>query len=319
VRIGGITLRPGGFFELIGETRTQTDPDSISTRFGSIPLADTAAETVASPAHSRVFLHGDRKLGKALLTAYAESDFLNPVANSAPYRWRQYWGSVRAGAWELLGGQAWSLLRPNRTGVATEQGLMNTDVIEPAYHVGLAGARRRQVRLVRNLGRQDLAVAWENNGIYVAKLAADRAFGHVEAAAFNGRSRRRGASIAAVIPASSKVRLVTQQMWSHRDIAEALNLVPPLVGGMATLEGVEAQLRRYFEVYAYAGMVYGDRSGGNRTVRQTSTGFNYRVPTPQWHGWMLFSLQYSYLDRAVWDGHSGAVHYLMYRMRFTLI
>ena len=317
VRIGGITLRPGGFLEAIGETRSQSDADSVSTHFGSIPLTDTGVESVASLAHSRVMLKAERTAGPVAFTTYLESDFLNPVADSAPWRWRQYWGSARVGGWEILGGQAWSLLRPNREGMASDTALMNTDVIEPAYHVGLGGARRRQVRVGRTFGRQHAAVAWENNGNYVAKIATDRGFGHLEAAAFSGRSGRRGASASGFLRLSGRLRLATQEMWSHRDIAQALSLVPPLTSGFSVLEGVEAQCTKRLEVYAYAGIVYGDRSTGNRAVRQTSTGFNYRIPAPAWRGAVMLSLQYSYLDRAVWDGRTGQVHYAMYRLRYT--
>jgi hypothetical protein len=317
VRIGSLALKPSGFFETIGETRSNTDPDSVSTSFGNIPLANTPDESLVSVAHSRLQLKGDLPVGAVRVSGYAESDFLNPNPDSAPWRWRQYWGSAAWRGWEVLGGKAWSLLRPNRVGVSPEKDLLNTDVIEPAYHVGLAGVRRRQVRVVREFGRQHLALAWENNGNYVAKLTTDRSAGHFEVTAFSGRSGRRGAGAGAVINAGGRVRFITAGLWSRRDIAEALGVIPAGISGAGAIQGVEVQASRSLELYAYGGAVYGDRSSGNRTVRQWSTGFNYRKPPPGWYGAMLFSVQYSYVDRAVWDGRGGNLHYVMCRMRYA--
>ena len=53
-------------------------------------------------------------------TIYLESDFMNFTGGQSPYRWRQYWGQAQIGRWEILGGQAWSLLRTNRSGTASD-------------------------------------------------------------------------------------------------------------------------------------------------------------------------------------------------------
>jgi hypothetical protein len=254
--------------------------------------------------------------GPVHFTTYVESDFLNPATGSAPWYWRHYWAAARWRGWELLGGKAWSLLRPNRHGTSSDRDLMNTDALEPSYHVGLVGARRRQVRLTRTLGGQNLALAWENNGNYTAKVTADRGLGHLELAAFSGRSRRRGVSAAAVVPVAARLRVVTQQFWSNRDINEALGIVPARVGGLATIQGVEVQATRALEVYSYAGMVYGSRSAGNRTARSWSAGASYRRPVSEWYGSVALSLEYSYVDRALWAGPSGSLQYVMYGLRY---
>src|SRR2546423_1538178 len=142
--LGPAKLSPSGFFEGIGMFRTAKTGDTVSTRFGRIPLQDTRSELLFSAGHSRIALCG--QVGS--LSGYVETDFLN-APEKQPYRFRQYWGEYRFGQWRILGGQAWSLLRPNRVGIETESGLMNTFVVDPSYHVGLAGLRNRQLRITR--------------------------------------------------------------------------------------------------------------------------------------------------------------------------
>jgi hypothetical protein len=317
-RLGRLTLIPSGFLDVIGMTRSATTKDSISTRFGAIPLGDTPGESVASIAHSRLELRGELPVGSIHFGGWAESDFSNPNPDSAPFRWRQYFGSARYGKWELLGGLGWSLLRANRVGIESDRLLMNTDVIEPAYQVGLAGARRRQVRVAREFGKQHAAFAWESTGNWVGKLTTDRKAGHFEVAGFSGRGGRSGANAAAIVHARPRLRLIGQQFWSRRDLAEALGLVPGGVGGWATMVGVESPVARDWEIYSYAGEARGAHSTGNRAVRQYSGGFHYRRRTPSLLGSVTLSLQYSYLDRSLWDGRTGAMHYVMYRLRYTL-
>jgi hypothetical protein len=315
--IGGIHLKPGAFLELIGLTRTATTPDTISTHFGAIPLGDTSAESLWSARHSRLWLRGDRQAGPVALTFYLESDFLNPNLNQNPYRWRQYWGAARWGNWEISGGKEWSLLRPNRKGVQSETGLMNTLAIEPAYHVGLLGTRDRQFRLTRTIGDYHAVLAWETAGLFLAKAAADKKFGHVEIAALAGRREQRGISVAATLNLTGRVRFVTQEYWSKRAAYQALGVVPAALNGGSALEGVEFSATRHVDLYSYAGWVYADRSGGNRVVREYTAGGDYRIPAPSIHGAALFSLQFSRMDRALWTGQSGALFYAMYRFRFT--
>ena len=316
---GALKVKPFGFLEVIGMSRSQTTPDSVSTHFGSIPLNDTPEETIASIAHSRVMLKSDYGLTPgSRVSVYLESDFLNPKSNSAPWHWRQYWGAIRFGNWELLGGQGWSLLRPNRTGILSEKNLMNTDVIDPAYHVGIVGVRRRQVRLTGSLKKQTVAIDWEANGDFEAKLATDRGFGHVEIAALTGHAGRRALQVSTVLRAGQRLRLISQQYLARRSLNEALSLVSAGVGGFSTLEGVEVQATKQLEVYSYAGLIYSERSAGNRLVRQYSSGFNWQRPVHTLHGYMTLSLQYSYLDRAVWDGRTGTMQFLMSRVRYTL-
>ncbi len=313
----GLKAHPYGFLDAIGMSRSATTPDSVSTRFGRIPLVETPAETIASVAHSRLNLRSDYSCGEFILSGYLESDFMNPNANQGSFRWRQYWGQVKYGKWELLGGRAWSMLRPNRVGIASETNMMNTDVVDPAYHVGVVGARNRQIRLKRDLGSYSAAFAWETLGNFVAKVACDRPRSHLDFAGYLGHRGQRGVSLAGTWRVTSRARLVWQEYWSRRGAYQALAVVPPGVNGGSTIEGVEAQVTKAWELYAYGGLVYAARSPGNRVVRQWSLGFNRRVPVPSWRGSLLLSAQFSMLDRAVWDDGAGEMTFLMYRFRYT--
>ncbi len=317
LQLGHLSLCPTAFLDSIGMTRSATTADSVSTKFGRIPLGESPSESLGSVRHSRLMLTGDMSWSRVKFTTYLESDFMNFTAGQSPYRWRQYWGQVQIGKWEILGGQAWSLLRPNRTGVASDKDLMNTDVTDPAYHNGLIGSRVRQVRLVRDLGIYRAALAWEADGNVVAKLARDRDRLHLEAAAFTGRYGRRGASAAGIVGLTGRVRLVSQQFWAKRAAYQALGVVPAGPNGMAVLEGVETQIRKSLELYSYGGLLYAQRSPSNRVVRQWTVGLNHTIAAPSLFGRFLLSLQYSHLDRAIWDGRQGQMDFLMYRLRYT--
>jgi hypothetical protein len=317
VHLGPLTLKPSAFLELIGMMRSATTADSVSTHFGNIPLEDTPGESLGSPRHSRLMLKGDLPAGPFHFSAYLESDFLNFTPGQSPYRWRHYWGQAQIGNWEILGGQTWSLLRSNRTGTGMDA--MNTDVIDPAYHVGLIGSRLRQIRVSRTMGIYKAAVAWEGVGNFVAKVARDTERQHYELAGFGGRTGRGGVAASAVAGLTPRFRLVTQAYWSQRGAYEALGVVPVGVNGVSTLQGIEAQVRKNLEVYSYGGLVYAAQgaASGNRLVRQWSAGVSQKVSLPSLRSGLLMSLQYSYLDRAIWAGKEGVMNFLMYRVRYT--
>jgi hypothetical protein len=317
--LGPLRLRPAGFFEPIGLTRSQTSTDSVSTKFGSIPLTDSPAESLGSIRHSRLTLKADLPAGEWNYTVYLESDFMNFTSGQSPWRWRQYWGQVRWGKWELLGGRAWSLLRPNRVGIASDRDVMNTDVIEPAYEVGLAGSRNRQVRLARDFGEYKAVVAWEGEGNLLTKVVRDHQRTHLEAGGLAGKAGRRSLTASAVVGIAPRLRIVTQQYWSKRAANYALSIVPAGANGFSSIEGVEAQITRRWELYGYGGFIYGSRvaTGANRVVWEWSGGANYRVPLPYLRAALMASLQLAQYDRSVWDGRHGELVYLMYRLRYT--
>lgn len=98
---------------------------------------------------------------------------------------------------------------------------------------------------------------------------------------------------------------------------EALRLLPPSVAGYSGIAGLEWQARESFEVYSYAGLVYGGRSAGNRTVREWTLGFTHKIYSDAAYGVVATSAQYSRLDRSVWTGGQGTLNYLMLSVRYS--
>ena len=239
IQIGLLRLRPSGFLESTGVLRSAASGDDMSTRFGSIPLESSGGESLVSFRNSRMALLGEVPLSEALkVSGYAEADFLNRPPNE-PFRWRQYYGKLQWGDWEVLAGQAWSFLRPNRLRISSEGDLMNTRVVDAGYHVGLLGSRRRQVRVTRRMGAWQAGISVENGKDFLPKLVHDGKRTHLELIGLAGRGGRRGMSIAAVAHATSKLDLVTQQFYSSGGGPDALSTIPAGIRVLSTLEGAE--------------------------------------------------------------------------------
>lgn len=161
-KIGSAEFTPGGFLDFAAFYRTTNVGSGIATAFGAIPFNNQLpqgglSETRFSAQYSRLSLKVDAPLPKSTsLTAYVETDFLGfqpanayQTANSDSLRLRVYWADVRHGKWEVLGGQAWSLLTPNRVGLSPyTSDVFYTLVEDPNFHVGLIWARQPQFRVV---------------------------------------------------------------------------------------------------------------------------------------------------------------------------
>jgi hypothetical protein len=161
-KIGSAEFAPGGFLDFAAYYRTTNDGGGIATAFGTIPYNNQLpqgrlSETHFSAQYSRLSLKVDAPLPKSTkLTAYVESDFLGfqpansyITANSDSLRLRVYWADVRRGKWEVLGGQEWSMITPNRVGISP----LTPDVFyslneDPNFQVGLIWARQPQFRVV---------------------------------------------------------------------------------------------------------------------------------------------------------------------------
>ncbi len=162
VRIGSAQFTPGGFFDFAAFVRTTDVGSGIATSFGSIPFNNqlpqgALTEARFSSQYSRLSLKVDAALTKSTsVTGYVESDFLGyqppnayVTANSDSLRLRLFFANVKHGNWEVLGGQAWSLLTPNRVGLSP----MPADIFytlneDPNFQVGLIWARQPQFRVV---------------------------------------------------------------------------------------------------------------------------------------------------------------------------
>jgi hypothetical protein len=160
LRLGAASLTPVAFVDFTAVFRDKTGGSSIGTNFGSIPFANTPqghlSELRMSAQNSRFGMRVDVPVRGASLLGYLESDFLGfspPNAavssNSNSLRLRLYWVDVRKGKYELLAGQSWSLLTPNRKGLSPlPHDLFYSQDVDVNYQVGLTWSRTPGIRLV---------------------------------------------------------------------------------------------------------------------------------------------------------------------------
>ncbi len=161
-KIGSAEFTPGGFLDFTTFYRSTNVGSGIATAFGTIPFSNQLpqgrlSETRLSAQYSRLSLKVDTHVSDSTtVTGYVESDFLGfqpanayQTANSDSLRLRVYWADVRHGKLEVLAGQAWSLMTPNRVGISPlTQDVFYTLDEDPNFQVGLTWLRQPQVRVV---------------------------------------------------------------------------------------------------------------------------------------------------------------------------
>jgi hypothetical protein len=160
-KIGDALFTPGGFMDFTGVFRTTGTGNGIGTTFNSIPYNNNLPiagvnETRFSAQNSRISLKVDAPVGGGKVLGYVEADFLGALAananitsNSNTLRMRVYFGDYRRGKWEVMGGQDWSMLTPNRKGLS----VMPSDIffsnnMDTNYQVGLTWTRQPQFRVM---------------------------------------------------------------------------------------------------------------------------------------------------------------------------
>jgi hypothetical protein len=160
-KIGRADFTPGGFLDMTGIFRS-TNVGGIGTSFGSIPYNNTLpqgalTETRFSTQNSRLSLKVDAPISDSTsVTAYAEADFLgyqppnaDQSSNSNSLRMRLYFVNIKHGSWEVLAGQDWSLMTPNRVGIGNMPSeIFYTQDMDTNYQVGLIWARQPGFRVV---------------------------------------------------------------------------------------------------------------------------------------------------------------------------
>jgi hypothetical protein len=160
-KIGGAEFTPLGFMDFTGVYRSTDVGSGIGTSFGGIPFngsspAGQLSELRFSAQNSRVGIKVDANPGDFKVRGYLEADFLgNAAANlqigshSNTMRMRLYWVDVRRGKWEVLAGQSWSMMTPNRVGISPMPGdIFYSQDMDTNYQNGLVWLRTPGVRLV---------------------------------------------------------------------------------------------------------------------------------------------------------------------------
>ena len=174
-KIGAAEFYPLGFMDMTGFYRT-TQLGGIGTNFGSIAFnnslpAGRISEARFTAQNSRIGLRTHAKFGEADVTGYLEADFLGFLApnghdtsNSDSLRLRLYWVNYKRGKFEMLGGQSWSFLTPNRTGLGALPGdLFYSQDVDTNYQLGLTWSRQSGVRFILHpTNVWSIGVAFEN-------------------------------------------------------------------------------------------------------------------------------------------------------------
>lgn len=177
VRIGAADFTPGGFVDFENVFRSTNTGSIASTGFGGIPFsasnspAGHLSEFHSTGQYSRLNLRVNSDFAGNKVTGYVETDFngndaANVLAGTNPhtFRLRLFFVDLKRTKWEFIGGQTWSLVTPNRTGLGTMPSDLAITLNEDAnIQVGIQHTRQSTFRAIyspnANFG---LALAVEN-------------------------------------------------------------------------------------------------------------------------------------------------------------
>ena len=188
--IGGADFAPGGFMDFSTVWRSTNIGSGVATSFAGVPFSNTAAgrlsEFRSSAANSRITLTiTENPTKNTTLTGYLEGDFygnqptsLFVTSNSNTFRMRHFWVNAAKGKWEVLGGQTWTLLTPNRVGVSQVSSNVFVGLGEDSnYMPGLVWGRPGQLRVVYHPNKQwSVAASIENPEQFVTTAVTLPAF-----------------------------------------------------------------------------------------------------------------------------------------------
>lgn len=160
IHIGDTTFTPLGFVDATFFARSSNVGSGIGTNFGSVPLNNTTggniSETNFSTQNSRIGFRVDSNVLGAKVLGYFEADFLGQpppnvfvTSNSDTFRMRNIFVDVQKGPFEILGGQDWSMLTPNRVGLSpVPSDIFYTQNMDTNYQAGLVWSRQTQFRFI---------------------------------------------------------------------------------------------------------------------------------------------------------------------------
>jgi len=162
IQIGNVTIMPVGFMDATAVWRNEDAGSGIGSSFGSVPFSNAVpggklSEFRFSPQNSRLGFRVDGNWKGWRFIGYNEFDFLGTSGSNAlgvtngafVPRLRLYWVNVRKGPLEILGGQSWSMLTPNRKGISALPGdLFYSQVMDVNYVLGLTWTRQPGFRFL---------------------------------------------------------------------------------------------------------------------------------------------------------------------------
>ena len=161
IHLGDADFLIGGFIDALGFSRSTNVGSGPATTFATIPFANTVPghlrETRFSAQTSRANLLITTRVGSAAVRSFLEIDFLGAgpgnvfvTANSHTPRMRHAWAQYTRGKFDFTGGQAWTLLMPNRNGLSPASAdVVPTQNLDANLHAGLVWARQMQFKIGR--------------------------------------------------------------------------------------------------------------------------------------------------------------------------
>jgi hypothetical protein len=181
ISIGNSTFTPLGFVDATFFARSTNVGSGIGTNFAGIPFNNAAgghlSETNFSAQNSRIGMRVDSDFLGWKVLGYLEADFLfnnnansfQIGSNSAGLRLRNYFVDANNGSFEVLGGQDWSFLTPNRKGLSpVPSDIFYTQNEDTNYQIGLVWTRAPQFRFIAHPNENiAFGVALENPQQYV--------------------------------------------------------------------------------------------------------------------------------------------------------
>jgi hypothetical protein len=127
-RLGSADIRLGGFVDIENIYRTTNTQNNIATNYAAIPFSNTPqgalSEYRLTGQFSRFNIRVTDKIGDTDVAGYCEADFsgndatnVYQTVNGHTLRMRLCFMRLQRSKWEILGGQTWSWLTPNRIGI----------------------------------------------------------------------------------------------------------------------------------------------------------------------------------------------------------
>ena len=181
ISLGNTTLTPLGFMDATFFWRSTAIGSGIGTNFPGAPFNNVPnghlSETNFSAQNSRIGFRVDSTFMGWKVLGYLESDFLfnndansfQITSNSAGLRLRNYFVDLNNGEFEMLGGQDWSFLTPNRKGLSPlPSDIFYSQNMDTNYQVGLVWSRAPQFRFIAHPNENvAFGVALENPQQYI--------------------------------------------------------------------------------------------------------------------------------------------------------
>ena len=180
IHLGNATITPVGFMDITNTWRSTNAGTSLQTNFGSFPYNNTIpgrlTEDKISAENSRLGLRADALYHDWQVMGYFEGDFVGGSpsnntqvsSNSLLFRIRQYYLDARKNKFEVLAGQAWSLILPNRNGMSPlPADLFYSQVVDVNYLNGLVWGRIPGFRFIFHASKKvHWGFALENSDQY---------------------------------------------------------------------------------------------------------------------------------------------------------